>query len=1291
VQFKDGSTNLGSPVTLSGGSASLITSTLSVGTHIITAVYSGDANFNPSTGTLSPNQSVSKAGTTTTLASSQNPSTFGQTVWFTATVSALPPGSGTPTGTVQFKDGGANLGSPVALSGGNASLITSTLSVGTHIITAVYGGDANFNTSTGTLSPNQSVSKANSTTSLSSSPNPSTFGQTVWFTATVSALSPGLGTPTGTVQFKDGSTNLGSPVTLSGGSAILITSTLSAGTHTITAVYSGDANFNPSTGTLSPNQSVSTAATTTLVETSGTPSVFGQTVWFTATVSVLPPGSGTPTGTVQFKDGSTNLGSPVALSGGNAILITSTLSIGTHIITAVYSGNANFITSTGTLSPNQSVNKANSTTSLSTSPNPSTFGQTVWFTATVSALPPGSGTPTGTVRFRDGNTNMGSPVALSGGSAILITSTLSIGTHIITAVYGGDANFKTSTGTLSPDQIVDASATTTTLASSQNPSTFGQTVWFTVTVSALPPGSGTPTGMVQFKDGSTNLGSPVTLSGGGASLITSTLSVGTHTITAVYGGDANFNPSTGTLSPDQTVDASATTTTLASSQNPSNFGQTVWFTATVSALPPGSGTPTGTVQFKDGGTNLGSPVTLSGGKASISTSMLSVGTHTITAVYSGDANFNPSTGTLSPNQSVGTTGTTMTLVSSDNPSAYRQPIDFTATVVSSPPGLGTPTGTVVFLANGTQIGNPVTLVNGNATVATLALTAGTYTITATYSGDANFSSSATTLAPNQQVNKANTVTLINSNTPNPSTVGQPITVTFSVFVSTPYGGVPTGNVVVTDGTFSCSGTVAAGYCQISLMTAGNRTLTATYQGNENFNASPASGTVTQIVNKAITAATITGYTPNPALVGNSVTITYSVSVNNPGSGIPTGNVTVSDGIESCIAMVAAGECQIAFTHAGAKTLAATYGGDTNYNASPPSAGVSQTIAKRNSVTALASSDTSSVFRQKVWFTATVSASPPGFGPPTGIVQFKSDGTNLGSPVALSNGRASISTTNLPLGTHVITADYVGDENFNTSTGILSSNQVVTKANTTTTITAHMPSPSIIGAVVTVNFAVTVNAPGGGTPTGNVTVTDGTVQCTASAASGGCQMLFTSTGTKTLTASYPGDANFVASTSSPSSHIVIPVPKIFLPLLMRLPSGPRPGAWASTTNDEFNVSPNRDSIQGFAIYVDVPSCGLTHYRIMHTQTEPIVNNHFSFTGAFYADVTFDSETTAHGYDGLTNYTIPGCVTGSGGPWNFTATWQSSTPLPFLLLRLDGPAPNVAEPVSIPGKYERIILP
>src|SRR5439155_95867 len=146
-------------------------------------------------------------------------------------VSAVSPGSGTPGGTVQFKIDGSNYGSPVSLSGGTASVSDSSLTVGNHTVSADYSGGSSFNGSSGSLGAGQDVNKADTTTALSSSVNPSKFGQSVTFTASVSASAPGSGTPGGTVQFKIDGSNFGSLVSLSSGSAQISTGTLSVGSH----------------------------------------------------------------------------------------------------------------------------------------------------------------------------------------------------------------------------------------------------------------------------------------------------------------------------------------------------------------------------------------------------------------------------------------------------------------------------------------------------------------------------------------------------------------------------------------------------------------------------------------------------------------------------------------------------------------------------------------------------------------------------------------------------------------------------------------------------------------------------------------------------------------------------------------------------------------------------------------------------------------------------------------------------------------------------------------------------
>ena len=483
---------------------------------------------------------------TVTVTSSSNPSAFGQPVTFTATLTPV-----SATGTIQFQDAAMNLGGPVTVSNGSATFSTSSLAVGAHGITAVYSGDSNFASNTGSL-PTQTVNQAQSSTNISSSANPSVFGQPVTFTATVLAVPPGSGTPTGTVQFKDGSNNLGSLVTLSSGTATSSPiSSLTVGGHSITAVYMGNANFTGSTSS-SFTQTVNPDGSSTGVSSSANPSSFGQAVTFTATVLAAPPSSGTPTCTVQFKDGGNNLGSPVTLSNGTATSSSiSSLAIGApHSITAVYSGDGNFAGSTSS-SFMQTVNQDGSSTSVASSANPSSFGQAITFTATVSAAWPGSGTPTGAVQFEDGGSNLGSPVMLSNGTAISSSiSSLTVGAHSITAVYGGDGNFVASTSPVLTQVIMaqGSASSQTTLVASPGVTYFRQQASFSVTVTS----TSTPDGTVFLLDGDRQLGSPLVLSSGTAAT-QSPLEIGTHSIRAVYQGNANFS---GSSSSPQTVNAS---------------------------------------------------------------------------------------------------------------------------------------------------------------------------------------------------------------------------------------------------------------------------------------------------------------------------------------------------------------------------------------------------------------------------------------------------------------------------------------------------------------------------------------------------------------------------------------------------------------------------------------------------------------------------------------------------------------------------------------------------------------
>ncbi|HEY5170774.1 MAG TPA: Ig-like domain repeat protein [Acidimicrobiia bacterium] len=815
--------------------------------------------------------------TSSWLSSSAKPAVSGQRVTLTAIVAAS---GATPSGTVVFKDGGTTLGSGTLDGSGTATLTTSALAVGSHAITAGYGGAVGFRASTSAALA-EVVGRAATVTSIGSSGSPSVFGRPVTFTASVSATAPGAGTPTGTVVFKDGATTLATVALDGSANAAFTTSSLSIATHPITAVYGGDTNF---TGSMSNavSQVANQIGTTTVIASSGSPSVFGQAVTFTASVSVVAPGTGTPTGSIVFNDGATTLAT-VALDGSaNAAFMTSGLAVGSRTITATYGGDPSFATSASS-GLAQQVSKAATVTGLSS--QPAVFGESVTFTASVSVAGPGAGTPTGSVAFMDGATTLAASSVDGSGNATYTSSLSSLGSDSITAVYGDDASFAGSTS--NAVEVVGRASTATGVSSSVSPSVFGQPVTFTASVSVVAPDTGTPTGTVVFNDGTTTLGSDSLDGSGTAALTISALAVGSHTITATYSGDASFaaGASRGLTQP---VNGAATATVISSSGSPSVFGQPVTLTSSVSVLAPGSAVPTGTVVFNVGATTLGSGTLDGSGTATLTTSALAVGSNTLTATYSGDR-FSAASTSSGLTQQVNAAATATGVTSSVSPSVSGQPVTFTASVSASAPGSGSPTGLVVFKDGAATLGSGTLDGTGTATLTTSALGVGWHAITAGYGGAVGFMAS-TSSALAEVVGKAATVTNIASSS-SPSVFGQPVTFTASVSVTAPAAGTPTGTVVFKDGTTTLgSGTLdgsGKGTLATSVLAVASHAITATYSGGPSAAAS-ASGGFTQQVNAAATATVMSS--SGASVFGQSVTFTASVIALAPSTARPTGTV-----------------------------------------------------------------------------------------------------------------------------------------------------------------------------------------------------------------------------------------------------------------------------------------------------------------------------------------------------------------------------------------------------------------
>ncbi len=991
--------------------ATCTTTSLEAGNDTITAALNSDPNFTGGSG--STTLTIDPAATSTAVASSTGgSSTVDDSVTFTATVSA-PSGATVPlTGSVTFTDNGAVItnGSSCGTSGvvpivwnlasatGTATCTTSALAAGSHAIIATYGNDTNYAASNNNVTQTVNHAGGTMTFTSSSTADTSTVNQSVTLTATITPSTGNTTVPlSGTATFTDnGGPVAGCTVSFntSTGIATCTTSSLALGAHPLKATYSNDPSYTFSPASLT--QTVNQGSTTTVISTTNTAPAVNQQVTLTATVTPNPAGNTKLSGSVTFTDTvgttTTTICADVAVSPstGTATCTDSWTAAGTHTINAAYANDTNFTGSDSTANPvTENVGAASTTLALASSANPSTVNQSpsVVFTATITESPVGTTGLTGTVAFTDNG------AGISGCSAVTPSATNSSGMatalctepaltaagspHIIAATYAHDSNFGGSTASLSPTETVNKGATSLAVVSSQPSSAVNASVTFTATLT-FPSGGVPLTGSVAFTDSVTSAAIPgcsaqaVAASTGIATCSTSTLALGSHTITASYTDSANnFQTSVNTVA--QTVTAATSSITLSSSASPSTVNQTVTFTASI-PVPSGSTTLTGTVAFTDNGTTICSgvrPTLVTGTNNWIApctdSSLSAAGSpHTIAATYSGDPNFSVNSGSL--NQTVNPASTTVSLSSSQNPSVVNNSVTFTATITPNPSGAVALSGTVSFVDSVTSqviagCSAAGLTVSGGKTIAvctTAALAVGGHTITATYGSDTNFTGNTATFV--QTVNTATTSITVTSSTSNTSTVNQ--SVTFTANIPVPTGApTPTGTVTFTDNGAPAAGagctdshlTLVAGTsnwfatCTDQSLTAGTHTIVASYGGDPNLTVG--NGSTTQQVSQGASLTTlISSLSPAFAAQGNAQnfedSVTFSATVTAPpGAVVPLSNGTVAISINgtvlcSGVALSPAGvaTCTAVTTAANGFTdnangIVATYSGDPNYTAS----------------------------------------------------------------------------------------------------------------------------------------------------------------------------------------------------------------------------------------------------------------------------------------------------------------------------------------------------------------------
>ncbi len=1114
VSFQDGATVLRT-VALKNGTATFNTSTLAVGAHSIQVVYGGDSN-NASSNSSAVQETIEPIGTITALSTSGSPAAAGASIILTATVtpnSVVP--SSPVSGIVSFMEGTTTLGTGT-VSGNKATLNLASLQVGQHNIVAVYGGVTDYSGSTSVVIT-QNVQQAQTSGTLVASINPAVAGKNDTLTVTISSNG---GIPTGTVNFMDGTTLLGTAVLNGQGAATYTVPAFSTGTHSITAVYAGDTNNLGTTPALS--LSVNQATTAVGLTSSGSPSIAGVSITLSAKVT---GNGGPPTGHVTFYDGTTSLGSSSINGAGLGTIGLSSLAVGSHSLTATYDGDSNDGQSTSPAIV-QVVVKTTTTTSLTSSATTVPQGAPVQFTATVNS---NAGTPAGNIQFMDGSTVIGSVALSVDGAAVFSISNLIVGQHIITASYPGDANDGASNSTSLT--LIIQPITAVALASSQNPSSAGANVSFTVAVSGSSPA---PTGAVTFKDGPTVLGAVTLNSAGVAVFNTTALALGTHQITASYAGDSNNNAA---LSPtlSQLVQRATTQTAMSVSATASTINSTINLTVSVSGS---GGIPGGQVTFLDGTNVLGTANLSANGAATFTLSSLSLGQHTISANYGGDTNDSAST-SQAQLITVNKGAPTLTLVSSSNPAVAGLPVSFTANLSGA---AGTLSGNITFTDGTTVLGSSPIATNGSATYTTSTLSVGQHNIAASYLGDSNNNQAASLSIVETIQQTTSAITLLSNK--NPALIGDAVTYTMAV---TGTGAQPTGTVSLHDGA-NTIGTVSTDANGLAIMTLSNlsmgaHTLVASYAGDPSHPGSqsaPLLQTVLQPTSSSITSNS------NPSFSGTSVIFTAIVtsSGGNPVTGTVTfrdGSVVIGTGIVG-----ASGVASYASTFTpGQHSIVATYGGD-GVSQSSSSPVLVQTVQTSNTTTVLSTSGTPSAAGASL----TLSALVTGKGTtPSGSVDFEDGTTIVGTATIGANGIATLTTSSLTAGQHILIAIYRGDGNNQTST----SNPLLQNVEQRTTVTLNASAnPALIGNTVTFTVSVTgglvVGLNGGqpsptnsAGPTGMVTLSDGsTILGTSALNSSGVATFSISTlalGTHTITANYAGDAqNFAAA--SPALTVVI---------------------------------------------------------------------------------------------------------------------------------------------------------
>lgn len=988
--------------------------------------------------------------------------TYGTPVTFTSNVTSGT-GGAVPSGTVTFAVNGLSFTAPVVSGTASYTTTPTQLDAATYTVQASYSGDGTYKSAQSPagqlyVGPEASVLSASVSTGA-------TLGGTYSVSVTDSSAN-GAGQPTGniTLLVQGTSTSLTQALTPGTGATASTTFQVPANTVgklTLSINCTTSADFTcyvPYTTT------VTVAKATPGMTISYTPNlpVAGQTITLNATVTGVGSGP-TPTGSVTFYDGTTVLSSANLSTSGTVTETGTVPNTPTHSISATYNGDANYnpVSASGSNVPGGNTA---TTTALTSSATSVAGGQS--FTLSIAVTPKtvvNNAQPTGLVQILDNGTVIGTAPALSSGAATYTLSLSTAGSNSLTAYYPGDTNYAAST---SPAVVVTVTsgaglATTTVISASSYAPMFGQTYTLTAAVTPAASNSKTPTGSVVFSQGGDPLATVSLNSQGMASYqlnATQLRDVGTYTYTASYGGDSTFAASSaGTAASVTVIPATAS---LTASDNPTTVGTGASTTVSALVLFPGALiSPAGVVQVTVPGV-AGAVYTGTLNSTGTNTASVNIpipappgGTYQLQVVCATNVDFScPATSVSLTSTAASKIATTTALSASSYAITAGQSVMLTAAVAATPAAGSTPlTGTVTFIAATQGVLGTATVSNGVATFTSASLPAGTYILTADYSGDSNYASSPGT-APFALVvsasSSATTATL--GATISATTAAAGSTVNIAATVTLPSGspsGIVIASIQLSSGSSNAAGTLvssgantATATIPLTVPAAGTYQIAVSCPTTDAFTCNTVSLTLTSTAaTTRIATATALTLSPSPPVVGQPLQLTAIVTPASTGTAGPTGTVLFYSGTTQIGSATLSGTSASATYTPASSTLSnftAAYSGDTNYLPSTsPAVSVSPTLAP--ATVTLSAAGANGLAGSTATLTAQVAGTVASGATPTGTVSFYVAGT---VPVLLGTATitpgslgvpsiAQLNTQAIPVGAQTIYAVYSGDANF----------------------------------------------------------------------------------------------------------------------------------------------------------------------------------------------------------------------------------------------------------------------